>query len=210
MEIIIDILKGTASIVIVLIPLLIPQVREFVIKKYQNSLDKALEDRKAGNERRNYVSKVRFDKEFKIYATLSEQYNTLAYNIATYILVLLKVPDIIPPITLISPKELMGKMNVFQCEYNKYAPFISNTIYEKIDEMYLEMDILFALYKWTCCFKGDEKQSYQKPALNISFGEKTRDEVVVLFETKGYEIHNRRKELNSLIRKHLENLEVKE
>lgn len=67
-----DILKGAVSILLVVLPLLISQVREFWIKRYQSSLDKALEDRKSKNERKNYVSKVRFDKEFEIYSELSE------------------------------------------------------------------------------------------------------------------------------------------
>ncbi len=80
MEIIIDILKGAGSIILAMTPLLIPQVREFIIKKYQHSLDKSLEDRKANNERKNYVSKVKFDKEFEIFQELAEaSYNFIEF-----------------------------------------------------------------------------------------------------------------------------------
>ncbi len=85
MELIIDILKGTGSIILALTPLLIPQVREFIIIKYQHSLDKNLEDKKARNERKNYISKVRFDKEFEIYAELSDVFFELVVNVSTLI-----------------------------------------------------------------------------------------------------------------------------
>ncbi len=78
MQFIISIFQNVASIGIVILPLLIPQVREFIIKKFQHSLDKALEDRKTLNDRKNYISKVRFDKEFEMYQELSENsYNGL-------------------------------------------------------------------------------------------------------------------------------------
>ncbi len=68
----IDIVKQTVSILLAVSPLLVPQVRDFVAKSVQLSFDKALENKKTLNERKNYISKVKFDKEFQIYTQLSE------------------------------------------------------------------------------------------------------------------------------------------
>lgn len=85
MDIVIDILMGAGSIILAITPLLIPQVREFLIKGYQNSLDKALEDKKSKNERKNHVSKIRFDKEFEVYSELSSAFFELISNINSLI-----------------------------------------------------------------------------------------------------------------------------
>ncbi len=54
-------------------------------QNHQLVLDKVLEDKKAHNERKNYVSKVRFDREFEIYQELSEkifQYISAAHRVS--------------------------------------------------------------------------------------------------------------------------------
>ena len=61
-----DILKEAGGILLALSPLLSSHVRDFVAKKIQLSFDKALEDKKSINERKNYISKVRFDREFEL------------------------------------------------------------------------------------------------------------------------------------------------
>lgn len=70
----IDIVKQTVSILLAVSPLLVPQVRDFVAKSVQLSFDKALEDKKTLNERKNYISKHRFDVEFQIYRELSQKF----------------------------------------------------------------------------------------------------------------------------------------
>lgn len=76
----IDIVKQTVSILLAVSPLLVPQVRDFVAKSVQLSFDKALENKKTLNERKNYISKVKFDKEFQIYTQLSEYIFDLILN----------------------------------------------------------------------------------------------------------------------------------
>lgn len=63
-EWIIDILKQAAGVLLAVSPLLNSSIRDFVAKKIQLSFDKALENNKALNERKNYISKAKFDKEF--------------------------------------------------------------------------------------------------------------------------------------------------
>lgn len=70
----IDIFKQAAGILLAVSPLLVPQVRDFVAKSVQLSFDKALEDKKTLNERKNYISKHRFDVEFQIYRELSQKF----------------------------------------------------------------------------------------------------------------------------------------
>ncbi len=74
MDFIKNVLEVALGIVIVVIlPMVIPPLREMVIGKYKSSLDKILEKEKANNDRKNCVSKVRFDKEFEIYQEMSDK-----------------------------------------------------------------------------------------------------------------------------------------
>ena len=60
-----DILKQAAGVLLAISPLLNSGIRDLVVKKFQLSFDKAPENRKAINDRKNYTSKTRFDKEFE-------------------------------------------------------------------------------------------------------------------------------------------------
>lgn len=63
----------------------IPPVRDFIIKKFQLSIDKALEDKKTLNERKNYISKVKFDAEFQIYRELSRDFFGIIKHVSNLI-----------------------------------------------------------------------------------------------------------------------------
>lgn len=69
---ILDFITMNLGWIIIITGFFIPPVRDFVIKQFQLSLDKALEDKKSVNERKNYISKTRFDTEFEIYRQLSK------------------------------------------------------------------------------------------------------------------------------------------
>ena len=71
---ILDFITMNLGWIITITGFFITPVRDFVIKQLQLSLDKALEDRKSVNERKNYISKTRFDTEFEIYRQLSKDF----------------------------------------------------------------------------------------------------------------------------------------
>lgn len=50
-----DVLIENAGWITAIIAFSIPPVRDFVIKKFQLSIDKVLEDKKSLNERKNYI-----------------------------------------------------------------------------------------------------------------------------------------------------------
>ena len=71
---ILDFITMNLGWIITITGFFITPVRDFVIKQLQLSLDKALEDKKSVNERKNYISKTRFDTEFEIYRQLSKDF----------------------------------------------------------------------------------------------------------------------------------------
>lgn len=84
---ILDMLKQAIGTLLAISPMLIPEVRDFVVKKIQLSFDKALEDKKSLNERKNYVSKVRFDKEFELYQNISNNQMEVVYDCGTAVVI---------------------------------------------------------------------------------------------------------------------------
>lgn len=76
-----------AGILLAYAPLLLPGVRDFVMKKIQLSFDKVLEDKKSINERKNYVSKVKFDKEFELYQNISLKQMDVIYDCGTAVVI---------------------------------------------------------------------------------------------------------------------------
>ena len=82
LEFIVDVFKYAVAIVLSgIIVSVVPVLRDFLVSKFKLSLDKQLEKSKAANERKNYVSKVRFDAEFEIYRSLSKSFNKMVRSI---------------------------------------------------------------------------------------------------------------------------------
>lgn len=65
---------GAGVIIYFLFKLLCNQIAERLAQKYQSKLDQALESYKSQLEKKNYISKARFDTEFAIYGKLSETF----------------------------------------------------------------------------------------------------------------------------------------
>ena len=64
---------GIAGLIVVGIKISVDLIAERLQKKYELQLSKELEKLRYGLDKKNYVSKVRFDKEFVIYQELSEK-----------------------------------------------------------------------------------------------------------------------------------------
>lgn len=130
-----DILKEAAGILLVLCPLLSQNVRDFVAKKIQLSFDKALEDKKSVNERKTYISKAKFDKEFSLYQNISKNQMDVIYDCGTAVVIARGGYD-----------KDKSKRNTFIDEFLQHletadiylkcnAPFISKKIFEQYREI---------------------------------------------------------------------------
>lgn len=134
----IDIVQRAISILLAGSPLLVPHIRDFVAKKIQLSFDKALENKKTLNERKNYISKHRFDLEFTIYQELSKAFFHAVVDISELF-----------PIIAIRPADKDEREKCEETIYQKAlqscidaqnvlfenAPFISENLFDKFDEI---------------------------------------------------------------------------
>lgn len=105
---VVDLIISNSGWIIALITFFIPPIRDFVIKKFQSSLDKALEDKKSQNDRKNYISKTRFDAEFEIYRNLSKAFCKMENYIYNLI-----------PIIGTEPKDPLEKEKYYNELYNR-------------------------------------------------------------------------------------------
>lgn len=136
----IDIFKQAAGILLAVSPLLIPQVRDFVAKSVQLSFDKALENKKTLNERKNYISKVKFDKEFQIYTQLSEYIFDLIFEsskVSSFLGDVIQIYDFRDMI-----ERIQDKYNIANQFTQRHAAFINQEIYNeyyKLFKLYREL-----------------------------------------------------------------------
>lgn len=130
---------GVAGLVALILKFAGNMIAERLSKKYELKLNEALENQKSNLERKNYISKTRFDAEFQIYRELSKSFFDMTKEIGTMIPIgLVKVP---------SDKEAKEKYendiyknasnNVINAQdvLNQNAPFISKDFYEKYNEI---------------------------------------------------------------------------
>lgn len=130
-----DIIKQTAGNLLALSLLLIPYVRDVVAKKIQLSFDKALEDKKSSNERKNYISNVRFDKEFEIYQIISEQQISLVYDVGEAVKVARGMYDNEKEEYKKFIEKFCSDVNQADIGLKRYASFISKDIYRKYKKL---------------------------------------------------------------------------
>lgn len=73
---------GAAAIICAVIKFSSSIIADGLSKKYQLEIDIKLEKIKSELENKNYVSKVRFDREFEIYQELSERRLELVFTLS--------------------------------------------------------------------------------------------------------------------------------
>lgn len=127
-------LQNALSISIVAIPFFFDKFRDFIVMKFQFSLDKSLEDRKSKNEHKNYMSKVRFDKEFEIYTELSEK--TIDSVFASSEIVVFFYNNMTTDEFRETKEIIVEKYNVANKSLQRYAPFIKKQIYDEYFELF--------------------------------------------------------------------------
>lgn len=75
---------GDVAIVSVFVKFCSDIIAKKLSQKYQLALDKELAEFKNNLDKKNYVSKVRFDKEFEIYQELSERRLELVFTVSNF------------------------------------------------------------------------------------------------------------------------------
>lgn len=134
---------GIGGIIIAVVKFSANQIAERMNKKLEASLNKELEKYKHIAEKKNYVSKVRFDAEFKIYRELSQVFSEAIEG----------VHGIIPFGEAYYPNDEEERDEYKQHLFAEFAkasssaqktlfanaPFISKNIYEKFNEI---MDLI--------------------------------------------------------------------
>lgn len=132
---ILDLIEMNLGWIITITGFFIPPMRDFVIKQFQLSLDKALEDKKSVNERKNYISKIRFDKEFEIYQIVSEQQISLVYDVGEAVKVARGMYNDEQDEYEAFMKKFCADLNRADIGLKQYASFISKDIYEKYKQL---------------------------------------------------------------------------
>lgn len=200
-EWIIDILKQAAGVLLAVSPLLNSSIRDFVAKKIQLSFDKALENNKALNERKNYISKAKFDKEFEIYQVLSEKQISLVYDCGESVILMRgKYEDTDECERFFEQFNI--HLNDADVYLKRYAPFISQQIFEKyrtLDRKATKL-LKLSIVRFQCReMKGNFKINDEEYSLESS---------KKYIETMQKEISNLSDDIIEYIRRYLNSLDV--
>lgn len=175
-------------------------IAEKLSKKYEIDMNKTLESYKANIEKKMYISKARFDTEFKIYKELSESVLTMIE--ATYWL-FPKVDNVFTNendcknIYLKRYESAGLAVNAARKSINANAAFIPVDFYDKFKEISDLCATQCNMYTWCGDLKSKNRRESQKLKENA---------------TKCYErtkvIDDKQKDLISQLRIYMENLEV--
>ena len=129
------------------------QVAKHLDVKYEQRLNKELEQFKSSLDQRRYITKAQFDREFDIYYTLSENYYSMVMHLTTF------THDyndkVLHPGTnsLEQAKDSLDTLDsmihvMAEAQNNLYrnVAFMPKEIYERYDILYREASQLFGLY----------------------------------------------------------------
>lgn len=176
-----------------------------------------IESHKSRRERKNHISKTRFDKEFEIYQELSEKNLTMIYD-AGEAVYNTRVKESYERGTLIvvgnDQNDILDDINehidTFVLHYNqaeflnkRYAPFINKRIFDAYNQLVRYSEKILTLYRYYIRYENNTNFTYQQ---------KSYDK-----ESAKVEIEQVQKELSKLseqtlddVRNYLRKLDVKE
>lgn len=200
-EWIVDILKQAAGMLLAASPLLNSSIRDLVAKKIQLSFDKALENNKAVNDRKNYISKTRFDKEFEIYQVLSEKQISLVYDCGRSVILARGKYENTDECEQFF-EQFNTHINDADVYLKRYAPFISQQIFEKyrvLDRKATKL-LKLSIVRFQC--------REVKGGFKINDEEYTLESSKKIIETMQKEISNLSDDIIEYVRKYLNSLDV--
>ncbi len=203
LDIIKEILKAVYDNLTWIVPCVlfcVPPIRDFIIKRFQLSLDKARDNNVAVNERKTYISKVRFDKEFGIYEELSEKNLAMVYSVGQTVYFVKgmrhsddELKDCI--------KELCNAINNADFTAKRYASFINEDVYDQYYKLHEQASVIFSFFK----FWGNEEAI----AVFIWGGKTyTREEAAQVIISKQKELSNLSDKIIKDVRNYLNTLDV--
>lgn len=156
---------GIGAIIVGAVHFSVNQIADRLAKKYEAQL--AQENQRYTSElsKREYVSKVRFDKEFELYQELSETQTTLVYDVGESVLFVRGMYED-------NPKEARNFMDRFTADINKadislkkYGCFIAKEIYEQyrtLDEIGQDVyKLSLFLFHATYTYEGVSSFTYK-------------------------------------------------
>lgn len=147
---------GGVSIIVISVKAASKFVAEQLSKNYEHKLELALEKYKTELTKKEYVSKARFDVEFRMYQELSEKNITMVYCAGEAVLFTRGFSDSDEDINCFIDKYCVALNNAEKTN-KQYAPFISKIIFEKYLQLENHAAEIFKLLKaWNQYRSGQE------------------------------------------------------
>lgn len=178
-------------------------IAERLSKKYQLQLNKEIEKYKTELNKKEYVSKARFDAEFQMYQNLSEKNITMIYCAGEAVMISRGMLENEAEIDIFIER-FCNSINDAGITNKKYAPFISEQIYDKYLSLERNTTEIFLLLKaW--------KQYRQKGSFNVIIYDSTYhniNEVIQAMKNKQEVLSDDSDKMLIELRKYLSKLEA--
>ena len=126
---------GISGIIILAVKFASNIIAKRLEERYTLRLNKELEEYKSALENKNYISNVRFDREFEMYQELSEKNITLVYDIGEAVLILRGLYKEEPARIDKHIDKLCISLNNAELTTKKYAAFIDEDLFYKFHEL---------------------------------------------------------------------------
>ena len=192
---------GIAGLIVVCIKISVNIIAERLQKKYELQLSEKLEKLRYGLEKKNYISKVKFDKAFIIYQELSEKVMNMVYdNIKLFPLhdEIPKAEDERQKFFIERCENAIQSYNAASRALNTNAPFILKEIYNQFNNLAIQCRQQISFHKLLVInHRSNEASQYLS------------DEHDKCFE-RNEEISDKLEEIISKMREYLDSLDVLE
>ena len=137
---------GIGGIVIAVITFLSNFIADRLSSKYAYKLERVLERYKTELSKKEYVSKTRFDTEFRMYQELSGKNLSMVYCAGESVIITRGAPYSNEEIDQFIEK-YCSQLNDAEITNKRYAPFIAKEIYEKYLSLEKKASEIFRLLK---------------------------------------------------------------
>lgn len=137
---------GISVIILAVIRLSSSIITERLSAKFENKLEKALQTHKTELNRKEYVSKTRFDAEFKMYQELSEKNISMVYCAGETVTVVNGAPYSSDELDRFIDK-YCNCINNAEIANKRYAPFIAKEIFDRYLTLEKQCSEVFILLK---------------------------------------------------------------
>lgn len=130
-----EIAGGTTVVALLFGKFAVNKTVDILEKRYDEKMSEQLESHKAQLGKKEYISKTRFDTEFKIYQELSEKHISAVYDAGEAVLMARGMYDFDINLSNDFTNRFCVSLDDAEISLKKYAPFISQEIYEKYKEL---------------------------------------------------------------------------